>query len=332
MGKREDALIEYYNDDGRFAQLANEWLFGGADFLKAGDFSDGDRRQECGSGHGRRRLRHRYRDIFKETETISLRLLIGAELQEHVDYAMPLRVMDMDVLAYLQQKKKLSAGHKLTGYRFRAEYLSGFSREDRLTPVVTLVLYLGKEPWDGARSLHELLDFSGFPEELKRRVTDYGIDVLDVRHAADDELKKFPPDIRFMLLFIKYSEDKEAIANLKTLCGQETVSRDTFEALANYTDEEELLEWAEEKGRSEEGGGVNMCGGIRALVEEGRDSGRREGRIEGRKEGRVEGKTEGQERVNSLIRSLLAADRMEDIRRAVEDPEYQQELFEELGI
>ena len=30
--------------------------------------------------------------------------------------------------------------------------LSGFSREDRIHPVFTIVLYYGQEPWDGART------------------------------------------------------------------------------------------------------------------------------------------------------------------------------------
>ena len=44
-------------------------------------------------------------------------------------------------------------------------------------PVITLVLYCGDRPWDGAERLHEMLDFEGFPEKLKGYVEDYSIHI-----------------------------------------------------------------------------------------------------------------------------------------------------------
>ena len=38
--------------------------------------------------------------------------------------------------------------------------LSPLKKEDRLNPVITLVLYIGEKPWDASESLHELLDFT----------------------------------------------------------------------------------------------------------------------------------------------------------------------------
>ena len=51
--------------------------------------------------------------------------------------------------------------------------MSRFAKKDRLLPVVTLVLYCGEKPWDGARSLHGMLELDGVPEELKEYVEDY---------------------------------------------------------------------------------------------------------------------------------------------------------------
>ena len=36
--------------------------------------------------------------------------------------------------------------------------LSGFAKEDKLVPVITLTIYWNTGIWDGARSLHEMLD------------------------------------------------------------------------------------------------------------------------------------------------------------------------------
>ena len=40
-----------------------------------------------------------------------------------------------------------------------AEYLCGFQKDIRLYPVVTFVLYYGKDEWDAATDLHGMLDF-----------------------------------------------------------------------------------------------------------------------------------------------------------------------------
>ena len=49
-------------------------------------------------------------------------------------------------------------------------------------------------------------------------------------------------------------------------------------------------------------------------------------------EGRELGLEQGQELVNRLISRLLEEGRMDDIKRAVRDQEYQKQLFTELGI
>jgi uncharacterized membrane protein len=68
----------------------------------------------------------------------------GIENQEEVHYLMPLRVMSYDVAEYERQasviKKKV---RKMKGIK-KAEFLSGFLKENRLQPCVTLVLYYGQ--------------------------------------------------------------------------------------------------------------------------------------------------------------------------------------------
>lgn len=149
MGKKENPLLAYYNQAERFAQLINGWLFRGKPYLKAEDVSEADRRLEEKSGRGRE-YRHRYRDLFKRLDNAVIRLYVGAEPMEYVDYAMPLRIMDSDVLSYLHQKEAIGKKHIEQKDLEQDEYLSRFSKEDRLLPVITLVLYCGEKPWDGA--------------------------------------------------------------------------------------------------------------------------------------------------------------------------------------
>ncbi len=57
-----------------------------------------------------------------------------------------------------------------------------------------------------------------------------------------------------------------------------------------------------------------------------------EGRAEGRAEGIAEGRADERERINALNKVLTAANRMDDLKRSLEDPEFQNELLQEYGL
>ena len=71
---------------------------------------------------------------------------------------------------------------------------------------------------------------------------DYAIHILDVCHTPDERLQEFPPEICFLLMCIKYANDKEALLRLKELTGCSDISEDTMETLGEYLDMPELLE------------------------------------------------------------------------------------------
>ena len=59
------------------------------------------------------------------------------------------------------------------------EYLSRMRKTDKLTAVITIVVYYGEKPWDGATSLHEMLNI---PKEMKEYVNDYKMILVEARH------------------------------------------------------------------------------------------------------------------------------------------------------
>ena len=58
--------------------------------------------------------------------------------------------------------------------------------------------------------------------------------------------------------------------------------------------------------------------------------GRIEGRIEGRREGEIKGRREERILLNELTKKLIEANRLDDLKRATTDSEYQQKLITEL--
>lgn len=57
-----------------------------------------------------------------------------------------------------------------------------------------------------------------------------------------------------------------------------------------------------------------------------------QGEAKGRADGKAEGKAEGMNLLNSLMKLLIRDNRYDDLKRAVEDPDYQKELIKEYGI
>ena len=67
-------------------------------------------------------------------------------------------------------------------------------------------------------------------------------------------------------------------------------------------------------------------------LEQGRAEGREQGLEQGLEQGREQGLEEGMTRLNKLNFCLLSANRLSDLQRALQDPEYQKKLLQEFGI
>lgn len=288
MGRKEHPLVSYYQKNQNFAELMDGWLFHGEGCLSPDQITNQDRRFLAKSG--RKGYRERYRDLYKKVEGVTLHLLISVEHQQHVHYAMPVRMMDYDSIAYMTQQAEIADRHEAAGDLTGDERLSGFSKADRLLPVISLVLYCGAEPWDGAKSLHELLEFGRVPEALRGYIADYPLHILDVCHTADERLMEFPTDVCAVFLFIKYKDDPENL--MKSLSKIREVRRSTCDAIADCVGERRLKYIR----KTEEGGKVKMCKAIDLLVADGEKRGIKIGEKRGEKRGIEIGEKRGEKR------------------------------------
>ena len=105
--------------------------------------------------------------------------------------------------------KQAVASHKVSGDYEGAdsdEYLSGFMKEDRLLPVVTLVIYFDSRKWDGPLSIHEM--FLEQDARVLALVPDYKINLIAPASIEDHDFGKFQSSLKEVLSFIKYAKDK----------------------------------------------------------------------------------------------------------------------------
>ena len=161
MGKLDKETKVYFRNRERFADVFNYKLYDGRQIIRPEDLKPFDSSETVVAfGNNKRKQVSRIRDntniwaAMQDGHTAYI--ILGLESQERIHYAMPVRNMLYDSMNYTEQVRNIAdsihakkteggaAARGLTG----AEYLSGFRKEDRLMPVITLVVYFGTEPWD----------------------------------------------------------------------------------------------------------------------------------------------------------------------------------------
>lgn len=118
----------------------------------------------------------------------------------------PDRLKELDTA---EIQKAVNSHRKARDYKEhgKGEFLAGFYKEDKLIPVITLVIFFSPDEWDGPTSLHEMMNVK--EERILSLVPDYQIHLIAPARLADKELKKFHSSLREVLGFIKYSNDME---------------------------------------------------------------------------------------------------------------------------
>ena len=91
---------------------------------------------------------------------------------------MPMRVMGYDYGTYKKQYDSNAKKYQTKEEMTDDEYLSKMKQTDRFTPVITVVVYYGDNPWDGATTLHGMLNI---PDKMKPFVNDYKMLLVEAR-------------------------------------------------------------------------------------------------------------------------------------------------------
>ncbi len=152
----------------------------------------------------------KYRDVMKEC-TVAMSdnrvayVLFGVENQTKIDYSMVLRACMYDVMRYSKQLRDIAREHDRKKDLKGDAYLSRFGKEDRVKPVITIVVYYGSEPWDASTDLYGLLPDGC--EELYPLIDNYHLKVLEASALSDEELAGFQSSLREVMTFIKYAGD-----------------------------------------------------------------------------------------------------------------------------
>ena len=297
MGEKDILEKELLMFNDVFADFVNGIMFDGKDVVKEDELVDLSGWSHYKGDDSKHRFQDR--DVVKlwkkENVVISL---IGIENQDIPDKNMVFRVLSYDGASYRTQlvekerrKRKKNAG------------IDGELQD--IFPVITFVIYYGEEEWRHETTLHKRLNLDS---ELKHYVSDYSINLIDLKKLSEDDINKFKKDFKLIADYmVKGSKHK---ADRIDLNHPEEVS----ELILRLTGEELPFEVECEEG------GKNMEKFFEPMFE----------RAEAR--GRAEGKTEGESCLARLISLLMSEGKNDKIKDVVENEVIRHGLYKEYGI
>ena len=291
---RADTITkDYVKDAGVFADIFNYYIYGGRQVILPEQLTERDSTKIAlpyGADDAVVPVQ-KFRDVQKlyaaMTDGKMEYVLYGAENQAEIHYAMPVKNNLYDALEYAGQVEEAAKSHRKEMKRKKeegeasaeeggktpsaGEFLSGFWVEDRLIPSITVTIFFGSEEWDGPLSLFEMMDVSD-PDVLAC-MDNYHVRLIAPAQMTDEEIMKFQSSLREVMLFIKYSKDKEnlsrvLVTNEKRFRELERRAADVIETITNsgikYDESEEV---------------VDVCQAIREIRMEERKIGEQDGEL-----------------------------------------------------
>lgn len=271
-----------------FADLFNGSLFDGQQLIREDMLEEENEKGlvKAQDNHGNPAIIYRVRDNSKKGYFLEnrLKVILAVENQRSVHYGMPVRNMMYDAIAYM--------------------------KEDRLSPLLTLVFYYGEDQdWDGPTSLHEMLQIPKDLESWKKYIPDYKINLVTSRTVKKENFHTGLREVFELLEVFSNREELEMLLrekedHYKNLDGETSWLVEKFLDIP-------ILKENQEKYRDERGK-VNMCTAIRDMVKNG--------------------EKRGEERSAKLALLLAKKNRLEDLEKISKDKEYRDKLFQEFGI
>lgn len=237
MGSKDIIEKEYLSGNREFADVANAYLFGGEQMIHPEDLKEQDTTEAYTELIGSDLLaEQRFRDVVKLLSIKGYQdgylAIIGIENQTALHYALAVRNMLDDALNYASQVKTIGKANQDHLIR-KGEFTSGFRKDDRILPVITIVVYWGPGKWDAPKSLYEMFP-EDIPDDIKRFVPDYRINVLVPDDISDMGI--FKTDVRKVMKAVRVEDDKEQLKELLLNDPDyQSVDRDAAIAINRFT-------------------------------------------------------------------------------------------------
>ena len=311
--------LEDYNDV--FADIFNNLVFDGDKVLDEAGLTSLPTEAYSKKVDGR--LRQGNRDIRKaDHRNQQYRLLYGLENQEKVENTMPERTMGYDYATYEEQIRQIV---EMNQKAENPAYTKRIHDDQKLAPVVTAVLYFGKD-WTGPKRLHDMLKFpDDLRERLEKLVPDYHMNLIEVKKLPEDVRKRLTSDFR---LIAEYVACRDQPQKLDELLADDSIvikhPEEFFDMLGEITSDRRFVEVKEMLTQKEREEGVTMC--------EGLDRIENRGIMIGEKRGEKRGEKKERKRMLQLIQYMAENGEANLITELGNKPELLQKMYQKYKL
>ena len=249
--------------------------------------------------------------------------LIQVENQSQINNIMPIRDLGYIFNNYNEQIKEIIKKNEQEGKQFYARELGD---DDRLQPVITFVLYYGREEWKRPLSILDMLDLDEEEkQELEPFLLNHKIHLISLSSLDENEVEKYKSDFWHVIKFLTLHGYGKTRKYLEEETGKRAVKhpeevRDVLYALSG--DKRFLEADLTPKGKEEPQMGQisDVLDQIEAIMfEKGVEKG-------------IEQERKHLKCVNQLHAALIKDNRTAELFQATQDPEMQEMLMKEYGI
>ena len=270
MGKPDTITKEYMRRPDIFADVFNQFLYQGEELILPEKLFELDT-TEIVVPYGEDNAvipEQRYRDVAKMLTAMTdgkvAYCILAVENEDKINYAMPVKDGLYDFMQLVKQVTQTAKSHKTSENKVRKpsndEYLSGFWKDDRLIPVITLVVYYGAGEWDAPLSLKEM--YSDCDERILKYAADYRINLIAPALMSDEDIDAFHTNFREIMKYIKYSTDSKKLRRaVNTEARFKSVERQAVDVINFVTGSKVKYSKREER--------VDVCLAIQEIKEEG---------------------------------------------------------------
>lgn len=243
--------------------MFNAVFFDGKQVLKPEDLTEADTDvSSLLKFNGHAETVQKVMDVVKKTAYGVDFVIWGLENQEKVHYAMPLRHMIGDAFSYMKEYNEIADRNKKDkNFASSDEFLSNLKKTDRLHPVISLCVYYGEKEWDGPYTLVDMLEI---PDELKLLVSDYKMNLLQLRESGELHFHDSDVDTVFDVSRLIYERNYDKI---NTVYRHKSISSELGVVIGAITESQKLIDHA--LASEEKGGQVNMCSALEELEQQG---------------------------------------------------------------
>ncbi len=294
--KPDVVLKDFWRDNERFASLFNAVVFQGKEVIHPESLREVD--TEVSNVIELKEYREtleKSRDVVKKTAYGVDFVILGIESQMKTHYAMPLRVMLYDALGYWKEYQEISRSNRKAGDKMTVEeFLSALRKDDRLHPIISVVVYYGEDPWDGPLSLKDMI--VDMPDEIADVFSDYRMNLTQVRESSKYDFSN--EDVR-TVFEISECIFAEKFDEIQKKYGNRDIKAELAIVIGTITESTHIINQAAEQ----KGGFINMCSALEKLEKRGIEQGIQRGIERGIEQGIEQGiKQERKEIIVQMLR------------------------------